>query len=72
AVAVDADGYVYSGAQDNTVKKISPSGDEVWTFTGHTSSVRAVAVDADGYVYSGSLDDTVKKILQGIKITGVD
>jgi len=61
-VAVDSEGYVYSGSYDDTVKKISPDGSEVWTFNGHSSTVRGVAVDSEGYVYSASLDDTVKKI----------
>ena len=62
AVAVDSDGYVYSGAYNETVKKISPDGNGVWTFSGHSSRVMSVAVDSDGYVYSGAFDDTVKKI----------
>ncbi len=40
----------------------SPSGSEVWTFTGHTDIVNSVAVDSSGYVYSGSFDYTVRKI----------
>ena len=62
AVAVDADGYVYSGSSDNTVHKITPDGDEEWVYTGHSNTVRAVAVDSDGYVYSGSRDDELHKI----------
>ena len=61
-VAVDAQGFVYSGSADNTVRKINPNGVEVWSFTGHSSAVRAVAVDAQGVVYSGSSDNTVRKI----------
>ena len=48
-VAVDKDGYVYSGSFDNTVRKIDPNGNEVWEFTGHTSTVRGVAVDPGLY-----------------------
>ena len=61
-VAVDGDGYVYSGSQDGTVRKIDPDGNEVWSFTGHTNRVQGVAVDSDGYVYSGSYDGTVRKV----------
>ena len=63
-VAVDSDGFVYSGGIDETVKKIDPDGNEVWTFTGHTDRVRAVAADNDGFVYSASWDGTVRKIDQ--------
>ena len=40
---------VYSGSADNTVKKIDSSGNELWTFTGHTDSTRSVAVDPGLY-----------------------
>ena len=58
----DTSNYIYSGSGDDTVRKIDSSGNEVWTFDGHSSSVMDVAVDSDGYVYSGSVDDTVRKI----------
>ena len=54
--------YSAGGFNDETVKKIDSSGNEIWTFTGHTGRVRSVAVDASGNVYSGSADNTVKKI----------
>ena len=54
--------YIYSGSNDDTVRKIDSSGNEVWTFDGHTASVYGVAVDSDGYVYSASFDETVRKI----------
>ena len=62
ALAVDAEGYVYSGSWDNTVRKISPEGEEEWVFEEHTGDVHALAVDDEGYVYSGSGDRTVRKI----------
>ena len=62
SVAVDSDGYVYSGSVDNTVRKIHPNGTEVWKFERHTDKVMDVAVDSDGFVYSASSDETVRKI----------
>ena len=54
---------VYSGSDDQTVKKINSFLKlEDWSFTGHSSIVWGVAVDAQGFVYSGSNDDTVRKI----------
>ena len=53
---------VYFGSYDNTVRKISPSGSQVWSYTGHTNFVLAVAVDPSGDVYSVSYDNTVHKI----------
>jgi len=44
AVDVDQDGYVYASNGDNLVK-VSPDGNLVQTFTGHTDTVVAVAVD---------------------------
>jgi len=37
-------GNVYSASEDNTVRKIDSSGNQVWSFTGYSSSVLAVAV----------------------------
>ena len=54
--------YPVSGSQDDTLRKIDPSGNEVWKFDGHSATVRGVVVDNDGYVYSGSIDNTVRKI----------
>ena len=65
AVAVDTQGYVYSGGGDKKVIKISPDGQKVWEFTGHTGLVLGVAVDAQGYVYSCSNDKKVMKISPG-------
>ena len=62
SVAVDGQGNVYSGSDDNKVVKISPSGSKIWEFTGHTSGVSSVAVDGQGNVYSGSYDKKVIKI----------
>lgn len=58
----NASSYVISGSGDHTVRKINPSGNEVWRFTGHTDVVEAVASDLDGNVYSASHDKTVRKI----------
>ena len=55
--------YIYSGSLDETVRKIDSSGNEIWSFDGHSDSVYGgLAVDSDGYVYSGSMDETLKKI----------
>ncbi|KYH35822.1 WD domain, G-beta repeat [Clostridium tepidiprofundi DSM 19306] len=59
---IQEDFYIYSGSYDDSVRKISPSGNEVWKYTGHDEAVHGVAVDKDGYVYSGSNDDSVRKI----------
>jgi len=55
-------GNVYSGGSDNTVRKINSRGDQVWSFTGHSSAVLAVAVDTNGNVYSTDSINTVRKI----------
>ena len=53
---------VYSGSDDETVRKIDFGTTQLWSFTGHTDRVSAVAVDPDGNVYTGSSDETVRKI----------
>ena len=37
--------FIYSASFDNTVRKIDPDGNQVWSFTGHTSNLLGVAVD---------------------------
>ena len=62
AVAVDQDGFLYIGGDNDSVVKIDPDGNEVWTNTDPTDRVQGVAVDQDGNVYTGSRDNTVHKI----------
>lgn len=55
-------GFVY-GAFDKYIRKLDPSGTEIWTFTGHTGFVNSLAIGSNGdYIYSGSSDKTVRKI----------
>ena len=54
--------FVYSASSDGTVRKLDSSGNQVWSFTGHTNQVMDIAVDLNGNVYSGSRDNTVRKI----------
>ena len=44
------------------VHRLSPKGNPIWTFEGHTSAVEAVETGIETYTYSASLDGTVKKI----------
>jgi outer membrane protein assembly factor BamB len=52
---VDADGFVYSGSSDSTVRKIDPDGNQVWSFAGHTIAVYAVAVYPGTFMISQRL-----------------
>ena len=58
SVVVDNDGYVYSGSQDGTVKKIDSDGNEVWSFDKYTyeeysnADYYDLAVNSKGYIYS--------------------
>ena len=47
---------------DKRVIKISPEGQKIWEFTGHTDEVSSVAVSPDGSIYSGGFDKRVIKI----------
>ena len=62
-VSVTPDGkQLISGSGDNTLKVWNlETGEELFTFTGHTKPIRAVAVTPDGkQVISGSGDNTLK------------
>jgi len=53
SVCVDADGNVYSGDHNGTVKKLSSAGSLVWTRTPYAGSVFALAVDySTGQLYA--------------------
>ena len=61
ALAID-DTYIYSGSDDNAVRKIRKSDMvEVGIFTGNTSYVKALAVDNE-FIYSSSYDKIVREI----------
>lgn len=62
AVAVNHEGFVYSGSVDTQVHKIDPDGNQVLIYTGHSGTVMSIAVDAEGFVYSGSTDKELHKI----------
>jgi len=62
SLSFGSDGYLYSGSEDRSVRKINPAtGEQVWSFTGHTGSVHVLAF-GDGYLYSSSADNSVRKI----------
>lgn len=62
-IAVDKDGYIYSasGVTSGELKKISASGQEVWTFKDN-SALFKVMVDKDGYVYTVTSTSRIAKI----------
>lgn len=69
SISVDGAGYIYVGAEDKTVRKISPEGVVMWSFTGHTGIVEVVAADTEGNVYSASSDKTFRKISpEGVEV----
>jgi hypothetical protein len=67
-VAVDPDGYIYSGSGgSNGIHKIDSDGELVWSYHGFDTNsfpnISSIAVDRDGNVYGGSLrSEEVHKI----------
>jgi sugar lactone lactonase YvrE len=55
-------GAIYTASRDGEVHRVSPSGDRIWSYTGHSLWVHDVAVDTDGYIYSGAGDSELHKI----------
>lgn len=54
--------FLFSGSQDNTVRKLTLEGEEIWSFTGHTESIYSLVVEPNGYVYSGEYESQLIKI----------
>ena len=64
SIAVDQYGFVYSGSSDQTVRKIDPDGNELWSSDVNTT-IYTVAVDQDRFVFIGNFDNTIRKIDPG-------
>jgi outer membrane protein assembly factor BamB len=60
-LAVDSQGNVYSGGSDETVRKISPAGVELWVNSDPTNFILAVAVDNDDVPYSTGSDSQLRR-----------
>ncbi|WP_019584416.1 WD40 repeat domain-containing protein [Thioalkalivibrio sp. ALE16] len=63
AIATDSAGNIYSGGDDETIRKISPSGEELWVFEA-VNTVRAIAVHPTGTLYVGIGGGTVRSFAQ--------
>ncbi len=67
AIAIDKSGYLYSHSDDNTIRKITPTGSMVWNYKiSHVATeIRRINVDSDGNVYifaDGASDNYVPNI----------
>lgn len=47
---------VYIASDEAEAHKLTPDGEQVWAYAGHSEFVYGVAVDADGFVYTASAD----------------
>lgn len=74
-IAIDPSGNVYFTAKEDGeyfLSKISPAGDGVWCFYGHTDTISAITADKFGNVYSASDGKTLRKISPyGVEIWNV-
>ncbi|WP_283591347.1 phage tail protein [Clostridium butanoliproducens] len=66
-IAIDKSGYLYSHSDDNTIRKITPTGSMVWNYKiSHVATkIRRINVDNDGNVYifaDGSSGDYIPNI----------
>ncbi|MCC0762240.1 hypothetical protein IR151_04425, partial [Clostridioides sp. ES-S-0006-03] len=62
SICIDLNNNIISGNYDRIVKKISPTGEEIWCYKGHESGVYSVCVDLQNNIYSCSSDITLRKI----------
>ena len=62
SVANDSAGNVYFGADDWSVRKLDSSGNQDWSYTGHSGAITKIVVDHNVNVYSASKDNEIHKI----------
>lgn len=65
APAIDDDGIVYAGSQDDSIYAINPDGTKRWELRTRGDVESSPAVGADGTVYAGSDDDLIYAITAG-------
>lgn len=46
-MALDQFGYIYTGSLDETVRKVSPNGNQVWAYTGNENPASCIAVSVN-------------------------
>lgn len=61
-ISFDFPGNTYSASKDGTLRKISPDGNELWSFIHGNTYVRRVAVDSSGNSYTTTGDRYLRKI----------
>jgi outer membrane protein assembly factor BamB len=61
-LAIDSQGNVYATSNDETLRKIDPDGNQIWSETYATYGLRGVAVDSEDNVYVGVTDPSVRKL----------
>src|SRR5690606_34357255 len=55
-------GYIYVGLKTGELKKLTPNGEEVWSYVGNTTQVNAIYVDEADNVYLGLASRTIIKL----------
>ncbi|ADC73214.1 hypothetical protein TK90_2728 (plasmid) [Thioalkalivibrio sp. K90mix] len=63
AIGTDSAGNIYSGSYDNTIRKISPSGDEIWVHN-VDENVEVIMVHPTGTLYVAFGDRSIRKFAQ--------
>ena len=61
-VAIDNNGNIITGSNDDTVKKIDSNGNHLWTFSVSGHGPTGLVVDSDNNVYSALSDNTLRTI----------
>ena len=61
-IAVDANGHIYFGSDDNNVYALYPDGTQKWSFSSEGDVIAKPAVTTDGTVYAGSKDGNLYSI----------
>ncbi|MCC0763883.1 hypothetical protein IR151_12820, partial [Clostridioides sp. ES-S-0006-03] len=62
SVCVDLQNNIYSGGNDNTIRKISSNGAEIWKYSNYKDWVLSICIDLENNIITGDRSSLIKKL----------
>lgn len=69
SIKIDEEGNILIGSNDNSLRKLSKDGTEIWQLTDYESSVLSIDIDSDGNILTTGLYSAIRKVSpKGVEI----